>query len=165
MSTLTTNLQLTKPDVNDKYDIGVQNDNLDKIDVAIKELNDKNIDLTGYATEAFVSAAIEPKANRTELFSKKYSDLTGTPTSLPANGGNAATVNGFTVASNVPSDAKFTDTVYTHPSTHPYSMITGVPTSLPANGGNSDTVDNFHLAVVDALPSSQVSNTIYFVKG
>lgn len=33
------------------------------------------------------------------------------------------TVNGYTVEANVPSNAKFTDTVYTHPSTHPASMI------------------------------------------
>lgn len=32
MSTQTTNLQLTKPDVTDAYDIGVQNENMDKID-------------------------------------------------------------------------------------------------------------------------------------
>lgn len=44
-----------------------------------------------------------------------YSDLKGAPTSLPANGGNASTVNGHTVNSDVPADAKFTDTVYTHP--------------------------------------------------
>lgn len=34
------------------------------------------------------------------------------PSSLPANGGNSATVNGHTVNSNVPANAKFTDTVY-----------------------------------------------------
>ena len=34
------------------------------------------------------------------------------PTELPANGGNADTVNNHTVESNVPVDAKFTDTVY-----------------------------------------------------
>ena len=34
------------------------------------------------------------------------------PSSLPANGGNASTVNGHTVESDVPSNAKFTDTVY-----------------------------------------------------
>lgn len=43
---------------------------------------------------------------------KKYVD-DSIPTSLPANGGNADTVNGKTVAVNVPSDAKFTDTVTT----------------------------------------------------
>lgn len=34
------------------------------------------------------------------------------PTSLPANGGNADTVGGFTVGTNVPADAVFTDTTY-----------------------------------------------------
>lgn len=46
------------------------------------------------------------------------------PTSMPANGGNADTVGGHTVKANVPANAKFTDTVYTHPSTHAASMIT-----------------------------------------
>lgn len=41
------------------------------------------------------------------------------------------------VKTNVPENAKFTDTIYNHPSTHPYSMITGTPKSLPANGGRS----------------------------
>lgn len=35
------------------------------------------------------------------------------PTTLPANGGNAATVNGHTVGKDVPSNAVFTDTKYT----------------------------------------------------
>lgn len=34
------------------------------------------------------------------------------PTSLPANGGNADTVNNHTVNTDVPSSAKFTDTTY-----------------------------------------------------
>lgn len=34
------------------------------------------------------------------------------PTSLPANGGNADTVGGFTVGVSVPASAKFTDTTY-----------------------------------------------------
>ena len=46
------------------------------------------------------------------------------PTSMPANGGNADTVGGHTVKSDVPENAKFTDTVYTHPESHPASMIT-----------------------------------------
>lgn len=50
-------------------------------------------------------------------------DITDFPISLPANGGNSATVNGYTVASNVPSGAKFTDTIYTHPSTHASNII------------------------------------------
>ena len=51
-----------------------------------------------------------------------------------ADGGNAATVNGLTVQTAVPANAKFTDTVYTHPS---YTARTGVPTAnvAPAFGG------------------------------
>ena len=40
-----------------------------------------------------------------------YAKKTDIPTTLPANGGNADTVNNHTVESNVPADAKFTDTV------------------------------------------------------
>lgn len=39
---------------------------------------------------------------------------------------NAVKVNGLTVETAVPKNAKFTDTVYTHPATHPASMITGL---------------------------------------
>ena len=48
--------------------------------------------------------------------SGSYNDLSNKPTiptipsSLPANGGNSATVNGHTVNSDVPANAKFTDT-------------------------------------------------------
>lgn len=52
-------------------------------------------------------------AKITSIFAKK----TDIPTTLPANGGNADTVNGHTVNADVPSGAKFTDTKYTHPST------------------------------------------------
>lgn len=51
------------------------------------------------------------------------------------------------VLTNVPANAKFTDTVYSHPSSHPASMITGLPTKLPADGGNSATVGGFTVGV------------------
>lgn len=72
--------------------------------------------------------------------------------------GNAKTVNGHTVKSDVPENAKFTDTITTidsalsSDSTNPVqnAVITAalsekadtsdIPTSLPANGGNADTV-------------------------
>lgn len=38
------------------------------------------------------------------------SQITDFPTSMPANGGNSSTVNGHIVNSNVPANAKFTDT-------------------------------------------------------
>ena len=69
-----------------------------------------------------IAGQIGAKANTADLAtvatSGNYNDLSNKPTiptSLPANGGNAATVNGHTVNADVPSGAKFTDTVYTHP--------------------------------------------------
>ena len=47
-------------------------------------------------------------AKITELFARK----TDIPQSLPADGGNAATVNGHTVDMDVPEGAVFTDTTY-----------------------------------------------------
>lgn len=49
-------------------------------------------------------------------------------------------INGFTIGASVPANAKFTDTVYTHPSTHPASMITGLATV--AISGNYDDLSN-----------------------
>lgn len=75
-----------------------------------------------------INAALNEKADFsdvTEALSGKsdtghthtVGDITDFPTSLPANGGNAETVNGHTVNSDVPEGAVFTDTVYTHPTT------------------------------------------------
>jgi hypothetical protein len=60
--------------------------------------------------------------SRTPLaHSHTIGDLPAYPTTLPANGGNASTVGGFTVGVSVPANAKFTDTVYTHPAgTNPH---------------------------------------------
>lgn len=57
-----------------------------------------------YATSAG-SADVANSAN-----SVAWSNVSGRPSSLPANGGNSTTVNGHTVNSNVPANAKFTDT-------------------------------------------------------
>lgn len=48
-----------------------------------------------------VKAELDKKADKSEI-----------PTELPANGGNADTVNEHTVNADVPADAKFTDTTY-----------------------------------------------------
>ena len=72
-------------------------------------------------------------------------DLSAIPASLPANGGNAATVSGFTVGTNVPADAKFTDTVYTLP-TASTSTLGGVKVD-----GTTITADTS--GVISALAS------------
>lgn len=53
---------------------------------------------------------------------------------------NAVKVNGLTVETAVPKNAKFTDTVYTHPATHPASMITGL--SAVATSGSYNDLSN-----------------------
>lgn len=52
----------------------------------------------------------------------------------------APTFNGYTISASVPANAKFTDTVYTHPATHPASMITGL--STVATSGSYNDLSN-----------------------
>lgn len=52
----------------------------------------------------------------------------------------APTFNGYTISASVPANAKFTDTVYTHPATHPASMITGLST-VATSGSYNDLKD------------------------
>lgn len=78
---------------------------------AIPADENKNVDITvpsieGLATETYVTEQI---AN---IDLTGYAKKTDIPTELPANGGNADTVNSHTVETNVPANAVFTDTVY-----------------------------------------------------
>ena len=101
-----------------------------------------------------------------------YSDVGALPntiTSLPANGGNSATVNGHTVESNVPTNAEFTDTVYTHPLSHPSSMITGLA-NVATTGDYNDLInqptvptiptDTNQLTKSDVYTKTEVDNII-----
>lgn len=79
-----------------------------------------------------------------------------------ATAANATTVNGHTVNSDVPANAKFTDTVYTHPSTHPASMITGLAT-VATTGSYNDLTDKPTIpegAVIDATLSDTSTNAL-----
>lgn len=93
---LTKNYKLKKPSADDFADIGDLNENADAIDAQLK----RNADGLASANSAITSLQTG-KADRSEL-----------PTMLPANGGNADTVNGHTVNADVPAGAKFTDTTY-----------------------------------------------------
>lgn len=88
----------------------------------------------------------------TEKFAKK----TDIPTSLPANGGNAETVNGHTVASNVPANAKFTDTVYSHPNSGAtagtYKSVTVNAQGHVTAGSNPTTLSGY--GITDAAAKS-----------
>ena len=60
--------------------------------------------------KTWVKKLLESKSNTGHKHTK--SDITDFPTSMPANGGNSDTVNNHTVETDVPADAKFTDTTY-----------------------------------------------------
>lgn len=73
--------------------------------------------------------------------SGSYNDLSNKPTSLPANGGNSATVNNHTVNADVPSGAVFTDTTYVfntayNASTNKAATMADMPTAMGASGTN-----------------------------
>jgi hypothetical protein len=95
MSTTTTNLGLVKPALTDVADITVINSNMDAIDTAIaskantSQLPTKVSQLTN--DEGFITA-------------------TSIPSSLPANGGNAATVNSHT-ANSTPNTIEQVDLI------------------------------------------------------
>lgn len=71
-------------------------------------------------------------------------------------------VNGFTIEASVPANAKFTDTVYTHPATHPASMITGLST-VATSGSYNDLTDKPNIpasAIVDSELSATSVNPV-----
>ena len=76
----------------------------------LKEMSDW---IAGHEDDASAmnSAISDNKTAITALQTGK-ADKSEIPTELPANGGNASTVNGHTVNSDVPENAKFTDTTY-----------------------------------------------------
>ena len=92
-------------------------------------------------------------------FSGSYNDLNDKPTSLPANGGNSTTVNGHTVNSNVPANAKFTDTTYNDATTSVHGLMTAdMVTKLNgiASGANKTIVD----ANISSTSTNPVQNKV-----
>lgn len=117
---------LQMDDPQDDYDVEVVNANLKKIDEQMKTRENATDALqepeftVADKRENIASKEKMPKILgkiakfftdlKTVAFTGSYKDLTDRPLSLPANGGNASTVNRHTVDSDVPANAKFTDT-------------------------------------------------------
>lgn len=68
-------------------------------------------------------------------------------------------INGFTLESSVPTNAKFTDTVYTHPETHPASMITGLA-SVATSGSYNDLTDKPTIPASSTVDSELSSTSV-----
>ena len=92
------------------YLIPGSEDNATETESGLMSAEDK-VKLNNIAEGAEVN--VQSDWNITDTTSDAY--IKNKPTALPADGGNADTVNNHTVESDVPADAVFTDTVYTHP--------------------------------------------------
>lgn len=85
------------------------------------------------------------KAYAALIHTHTKSQITDFPTSMPANGGNASTVNDHTVNSDVPVNAKFTDTTYSSKSavsggTDVSLVTTGEKATWNAKTSNTGTI-------------------------
>ncbi len=104
----TTNLKLKLPEPTDFYNVQDMNDNTNAIDAAFAELQNGQDGVS----EAVKNISEEVGKKAESDHTHNIEDIENFPESMPANGGNAATVGGHTVDADVPVDAKFTDTIY-----------------------------------------------------
>lgn len=75
----------------------------------------------------------------------------------------APTFNGYTINASVPGNAKFTDTVYSHPATHPASMITGLA-AVATSGSYADLSDKPTIPTVPTDVSAFVNDAGYLTQ-
>lgn len=96
-----------------------------KANIAYAKAVEAASDLTTKADKSDVESELNKKADAADLayyYTKNAADKllsdkadkSAIPTKLPADGGNAATVNGHKVNADVPANAKFTDTTYSN---------------------------------------------------
>ena len=108
------------------------------------------------------------------------SQITDFPTSMPANGGNSSTVNGHTVNSNVPANAKFTDTTYAIATTNANGLMskdmvtklngiasgaTAVTSTTVSNWGFKKTDTNTWRGVQNNLTSTATDQSLSAYQG
>ena len=81
-----------------------------------------------------------------------YAKKTDIPSSLPANGGDADTINNHTVDSDVPADAVFTDTVYDDTNIRAEIANKADITSIPSKVSELENDSGFKTTDNDTLP-------------
>lgn len=128
--------------------------------VFVKKVSGKGLSTNDYTTEEKqklsgieANAKVNVQSDWNETSTSSDAFIKNKPTSLPANGGNAATVGGFTVEENVPEGAKFTDTVYTHPASGvtagTYRSVTVDGNGHVTAGTNPNTLAGYGITEVD----------------
>ena len=125
----------------------------------ISHFADKVSHITAEERTSWNSKA-EGKHNHTK------SEITDFPDKLPADGGDADTVNGHTVESDVPENAKFTDTVYTHPASGvtagTYKSVTVDVNGHVTAGTNPTTLAGY--GITDAAAKSHTHDDRYYTE-
>lgn len=121
------------------------------VTLAKSDVGLSNVDNTADSAKSVKYAASAGSAN-----SVAWGNVSGRPSSLPANGGNSATVNGHTVNANVPSGAKFTDTVTTATTTGSGNAVTAISAS---NGALTVTKDTTFATKQESLNHVVASKT------
>lgn len=124
---------------------------------------------TSYNLKVYTKSEIDTLLNKKANTSHNHttSQISDFPTSLPANGGNANTVGGFTVGVNVPANAKFTDTVYFHANSGvtagTYRSVTVNAQGHVTGGTNPTTIAGY--GITDALSNVNPTTTGAFTHG
>lgn len=124
---------------------------------------------TSYNLKVYTKSEVDTLLNKKANTSHNHttSQITDFPTSLPANGGNANTVGGFTVGVNVPANAKFTDTVYSHANSGvtagTYRSVTVNAQGHVTGGTNPTTIAGY--GITDALSNVNPTTTGAFTHG
>lgn len=119
---LTTNLGLKKPELTDYVNVEDFNENADKLDVAINTIQTGSQNITSLETTSkTLAGAINELKAKDDSFSTQMAEKVNKPTTAIAGRVAQFDTNknvvdsGYTIAKSVPSNATFTDTVYTHP--------------------------------------------------
>lgn len=123
-----------------------------------------NVDNTADSAKSVKYATSAGSAN-----SVAWGNVSGRPSSLPANGGNSSTVNGHTVNSDVPSGAKFTDTVTTVTITGSGNAVTAISASNGSLTAAKDATfatkqeSSNHVIASKTQPSNQQAGDIWII--
>jgi len=115
--------------------------------------------LTGCTRAAESTTASTWAAGDNAIQAFTAGDATATDTAVALNTDKVTNVVHPLVEAAVPSNAVFTDTVYSHPANHAISVITGLQTAL--DGKLSPTGDGSNLTGVDSLPTQTGSTGKY----
>ena len=125
------------------------------VNEAWEKLGTQKLDLSGYLTKTDAADTYLGKTAAAASANKLNANAGGAIQPVYfVNGVPVATI--YTLGKSVPSDAKFTDTIYTHPSSHPATMITGLAT-VATSGSYDDLTDKPTIPAAYSLPDATAS--------